>query len=165
MPRWKKSGRIDGLINNAGAAAPFGFDDDDEAKLDHMLEVNLKAPYRLIRAALPYLRTSGSGRIVNITSLAGIRYKRGSPGYAITKFAAMGLSSAARGLLWDDGIRVTVVAPGPVNTNMMPQVGGLEREDVTQPETIADLVALMLAMPNNASAASVPINAVYEPLP
>ena len=165
MPRWKKFGRIDGLINNAGAAAPFGFDDDDEAKLDHMLEVNLKAPYRLIRAALPYLRTSGSGRIVNITSLAGIRYKRGSPGYAITKFAAMGLSSAARGLLWDDGIRVTAVAPGPVNTNMMPQVGGLEREDVTQPETIADLVALMLAMPNNASAATVPINAVYEPLP
>jgi hypothetical protein len=48
---------------------------------------------------------------------------------------------------------------------MMPQVGGLEREDVTQPETIADLVALMLAMPNNASVATVPINAVYEPLP
>ncbi|NQV60235.1 MAG: SDR family NAD(P)-dependent oxidoreductase [Alphaproteobacteria bacterium] len=158
-------GRIDGLINNAGAAAPFGFEDGDEVKLDHMLEVNLKAPYRLIRAALPHLRASGSGRIVNITSLAGIRYKRGSPGYAISKFAAMGLSSAARSLLWDDGIRVTAVAPGPVNTDMMPQVGGLGREEVTQPETIADVVALILAMPNNASVATVPINAVYEPLP
>ena len=161
----EKYGRIDGLINNAGAAALFGFEDGDEVKLDHMLEVNLKAPYRLIRAALPHLRTSGSGRIVNITSLAGIRYKRGSPGYAITKFAARGLSSAARGLLWDDGIRVTAVAPGPVNTDMMPQVGGLDRGDVSQPETIADVVALILAMPNNASVATVPINAVYEPLP
>ncbi|MDA1101558.1 MAG: SDR family NAD(P)-dependent oxidoreductase [Proteobacteria bacterium] len=160
-----KFGRIDGLINNAGAAVPFGFDDEDEAKLDHMLEVNLKAPYRLIRAALPHLRDSGSGRIINITSLAGIRYKRGSPGYAITKFAAMGLSSAARSLLWDDGIRVTAVAPGPVNTDMMPQTSGFAREDVTQPETIADVVAMVLAMPNNASVATVPINAVYEPLP
>ena len=158
-------GRIDGLINNAGTAAPFGFEDGDEAKLDHMLEVNLKAPYRLIRAALPHLRASGSGRIVNITSLAGMRFKRGSPGYAMSKFAAMGLSSAARALLWDDGIRVTAVAPGPVNTDMMPQVSGFARDDVTQPETIADVVALLLAMPNNASVAAVPINAVFEPLP
>ncbi len=161
----EKFGHIDGLINNAGTAAPFGFEDGDEAKLDHMLEVNLKAPYRLIRAALPQLRASGSGRIVNITSLAGMRFKRGSPGYAISKFAAMGLSSAARSLLWDDGIRVTAVAPGPVNTDMMPQVGGFAREEVTQPETIADVVALVLAMPNNASVAAVPINAVFEPLP
>ena len=161
----EKFGRIDGLINNAGAAAPFGFEDGDEAELDHMLEVNLKAPYRLIRAALPHLRASGSGRIVNITSLAGMRFKRGSPGYAMSKFAAMGLSSAARSLLWDDGIRVTAVAPGPVNTDMMPQSSGFTRDQVTQPETIADVVAMVLAMPNNASVAAVPINAVFEPLP
>ncbi len=137
-------GRIDGLVNNAGTAAAFGFEDGDEADLDRMLEVNVKAPYRLIRAALPHLRVSGSGRIVTITSLAGMRFKRGSPGYAISKFAAMGLSSAARSLLWEDGIRVTAVGPGPVNT---------------------DVVAMVLAMPNNASVAAVPINAVYEPLP
>ena len=158
-------GRIDGLINNAGVAAPFGFEDGDEADLDRMLEVNLKAPYRLIRAALPQLRASGSGRIVNITSLAGLRYKRGSPGYAMSKFAAMGLNSAARSSLWDDGIRVTAVAPGPVNTDMMPLGSGLGREDATQPETIADVVAMVLAMPNNASVATVPINAMFEPLP
>lgn len=158
-------GRIDGLINNAGIAAPFGFEDGDEADLDRMLEVNLKAPYRLIRATLPHLRAAGSGRIINITSLAGLRFKRGSPGYAISKFAATGLSSAARSLLWDDGIRVTAVAPGPVNTDMMPNAGGLKRDDATQPETIADVVAMVLAMPNNASVATVPINAMYEPLP
>lgn len=160
-----KFGRIDGLVNNAGVAAAFGFDDGDEADLDRMLEVNLKAPYRLIRAALPHLRAAGTGRIVNITSLAGMRYKRGSAGYAMSKFAAMGLNSAARSSLWDDGIRVTAVAPGPVNTDMMPQSDAWTRDDVTQPETIADIVALVLAMPNNASVAAIPINAVFEPLP
>ena len=158
-----KFGRIDGLINNAGIAAAFGFEDGDEADLDRMLEVNLKAPYRLIRAALPDLKAAGSGRIVTVTSLAGMRFKRGSPGYAMSKFAAMGLSSAARAQFWDDGIRVTAVAPGPVNTDMMPQ--GFTAETATQPETIADIVATVIAMPNNASVASVPINAVYEPLP
>ena len=161
----EKFGRIDGLINNAGVAAAFGFEDGDEADLDRMLEVNVKAPYRLIRAALPQLRAAGSGRIITITSLAGMRFKRGSPGYAISKFAAMGLSSAARSLLWDDGIRVTAVAPGPVNTDMMPLASGLAREDATQPETVADVVAMVLGMPNNASVAAVPINAMFEPLP
>ena len=158
-----KFGRIDGLINNAGIALHFGFEDGDEADLDRMLEVNLKAPYRLIRAALPHLKAAGSGRIVTVTSMAGMRFKRGSPGYAMSKFAAMGLSSAARAQFWDDGIRVTAVAPGPVNTDMMPQ--GFTAEPATQPETIADIVATVIAMPNNASVASVPINAVYEPLP
>ncbi|MFP6708858.1 MAG: SDR family NAD(P)-dependent oxidoreductase [Alphaproteobacteria bacterium] len=158
-------GRIDGLINNSGVAASLGFEDGDEANLDRMLEVNLKAPCRLIRAALAQLGASGSGGIVNITSLTGMRFKRGSPGYAMSKFAAMGLSSAARSLLWDDGIRVTAVAPGPVNMDIMPNAGGLKRDDATQPETIADVAAMVLAMPNNASVATVPINAMYEPLP
>ncbi len=158
-------GRIDGLVNNAGVAAPFGFEDGDEADLDRMLEVNVKAPYRLIRAALPHLRAAGSGRIVNITSLAGMRFKRGSPGYAMSKFAAMGLTSAARSLLWDDGIRVTAVAPGPVNTDMMPQSDAWTREEVIQPETIAEIVAMVIAMANNASISAIPINAVFEPLP
>ena len=156
-------GRIEGLINNAGIAAAFGFEDGDEADLDRMLEVNLKAPYRLICAALPHLKAAGSGRIVTVTSMAGMRFKRGSPGYAMSKFAAMGLNSAARAQFWDDGIRVTAVAPGPVNTDMMPQ--GFTAETATQPETIADIIATVIAMPNNASVASVPINAVFEPLP
>ncbi len=158
-------GRIDGLINNAGISEAFGFGSGDEAKLDRMLEVNLKAPYRLIRAALPHLKTAGSGRIINVTSLSGIRYKMGSPGYAMSKFAANGLSSAARAQFWDDGIRVTAVAPGPVDTDIITDLGPLKREDITAPETVADVVAMVLALPNNASVASVPINALYEPLP
>ncbi|MDE0728844.1 MAG: hypothetical protein OSB82_20635 [Alphaproteobacteria bacterium] len=48
---------------------------------------------------------------------------------------------------------------------MMPLASGLNREDASQPETIADVVAMVLAMPNNASIAAEPINAMFEPLP
>jgi hypothetical protein len=48
---------------------------------------------------------------------------------------------------------------------MMPLASGLNREDASQPETVADVVAIVLAMPNNASIAAVPINAMFEPLP
>jgi len=153
------------LINNTGISEAIGFSSGDEAKLDRILEVNLKAPYRLIRAALPHLKTAGSERIINVTSLSGIHYKMGSPGYAMSKFAANGLSSAARAQFWDDGIRVTAVAPGPVDTDIITDLGPLKREDITAPETVADVVAMVLALPNNASVASVPINALYEPLP
>lgn len=158
-------GRIDGLINNAGISEAFGFGSGDEAKLDRMLEVNLKAPYRLIRATLPHLKAAGSGRIINVTSLSGIRYKMGSAGYAMSKFAANGLNSAARAQFWDDGIRVTAVAPGPVDTDIITDLGPLKREDITTPETVADVVAMVLALPNNASVATVPINALFDALP
>ncbi len=161
----EKFGRIDGLVNNAGISEAFGFGSGDEAILDRMLEVNLKAPYRLIRAAHPHLKAAGSGRIVNVTSLSGIRYKMGSPGYAMSKFAANGLSSAARALFWDEGIRVTAVAPGPVDTDIITDLGPLKREDITRPETVADVVAMVLALPNNASVATVPINALFDALP
>src|SRR6185437_3422575 len=57
-------GRIDGLVHNVG------IEDDDEPAYDAMWEVNVKGPLRLIRLALPYLKKSGSGRVVNVSSLS-----------------------------------------------------------------------------------------------
>src|SRR5260221_156299 len=68
-------GRIDGLVNNAGISLKVGIEDDDEAAYDAMWEVNVKGPLRLIRLAMPYLRRSGTGRVVNVASLSGKRAK------------------------------------------------------------------------------------------
>ncbi|MEY8828593.1 SDR family NAD(P)-dependent oxidoreductase [Sedimentitalea sp. XS_ASV28] len=73
-------GRIDALINNAGTGGPLELipdapqpDDDMEDALDHLLEINVKAPFRLTRAAMPALCRSGRGRVIVLTSLSGKR--------------------------------------------------------------------------------------------
>ena len=68
-------GRLDGLINNAGIIKPLSFAEGDESVLDDLWAVNVKAPFRLIRLALPHLARSGSGRIINIASTDAKRYR------------------------------------------------------------------------------------------
>lgn len=154
-------GRIDAVINNAGISGRFAFDALDEAVLDRMWEVNVKAPYRVILAALPHLRAGGEGRIVNLVSLAGIRQLTSSAAYTISKFAAMGLTHSARHYLFEDGIRVTAICPGDTNTDMTVH-SPRANEEKTQPEDLAEIVSHVIALPNTASVATVPVNCIAE---
>lgn len=157
-------GRIDGLVNNAGIVHAFTVEDPDEAKLDEMWEVNVKAPLRLIRAAFPHLRHAGSGRVVNVVSLAGLRVKNAEVGgYAMTKHAAAALTHAVRQDGWRDGIRATSICPGLVATDMTADVTTVAPADMIQPAVIGELVALALALPNTASVAELPVNCTLEP--
>jgi NAD(P)-dependent dehydrogenase (short-subunit alcohol dehydrogenase family) len=156
-------GRLDALVNNAGVAIPFDFDAEDETNLDLMWEVNVKAPFRLTKAALPHLRACGQGRVVNVSSLSGVRYKGGSIGYAMSKHAMMALSAGTRYAGWADGVRVTTVCPGAVHTPMGLANTAVPPDQMIQPETVAALVATALSMPNTASIVEIPVNAVLEP--
>ncbi len=69
----EKFGRIDGVVLNAGVIYRVGLEDGSEEELDKMWAVNFKGPLRLVRAALPSLKSSGHGRVVNIVSLSGVR--------------------------------------------------------------------------------------------
>lgn len=149
-------GRLDGLVNNAGILRLHALDDFDEAAFDEVLEVNLKAPYRLTVAALPHLRKSGAGRIVNINSRSGLRYVSGSADYNISKFAGIALNHAPRVEYWNDGIRTTAVCPGPSATEMNADAVAAGR-DLTHPATIAAIVSLVIALPNNASVPILPV--------
>ncbi len=141
-------GGIDVLVNNAGIVDRTGLEDLDERVLDEMWEVNVKGPLRLTRLALPHLRRSGSGRVINMASMSAKRVKGDVlPGYSMTKYALLALSHAVRQIGWDDGIRVTAMCPGPVATDMMDP----DDETITQPEDLADLVATVIELPNTAS--------------
>ncbi|GAA0551940.1 SDR family NAD(P)-dependent oxidoreductase [Paractinoplanes ferrugineus] len=116
------TGRIDGLVNNAGVGgvASILADDDLVAKL---IEVNLMAPIRLMRAVVPIMKEQRSGSIVNIGSVAGEIGIGGT--YSATKFALRGMTDSVRRELAGTGIGVTLVEPGFIATDLTKMRRGL----------------------------------------
>lgn len=109
-------GRIDVLINNAGYGQFGALEDLSDEHLHQILEVNFHGPIRLIRAVTPHMRRQGSGRIINLSSVAG----RGSfpmwGAYCASKHALEAASDALRLELKPFGIHVVVVEPGAIRT-------------------------------------------------
>ena len=148
-----KFGRIDALINNAGILRMVDFENGDEGDLDALWSVNVKAPFRLIKAALPHLRQSGQGRVVNVASTDGKRFRAGtSIGYSMTKHALVALTQATRAAGWDDGVRATALCPGAIDTDLIADIPGVTpKAERLTPETVAGIVAFILSLPNQAS--------------
>ncbi len=158
-------GRIDVLINNAGILHSIGLEDDSEELLDEMWEVNAKAPLRLTRLAFPYLRKSGSGRIIDIISMSGKRVKGNWVGYSMSKYAALAASHTARLQGWEDGIRVTAVCPGYVQSEMTAiHAPNVKQEIMSRPQDIARIVSTLLLLPNESHVPEVLMNCVIEPV-
>ncbi len=156
-------GRLDAVVNNAGVLHPFDVECADESLLDEMWTVNVKAPLRIIRAAFPHLKTCGRGRVVNIVSLSGKRVKSGAiAGYSMTKHAMSALTHSVRYSGWEHGIRATSICPGLVATDMTAHVADAEGGPMIEPANIADLVAMVLRLPNHAGITELPINCVLE---
>lgn len=156
-------GRIDAVIANAGIMIPRTVIEAEEAEMRAMLDVNVLAPLRLVRAAWEPLKVSGRGRVVSIVSLSGKRVKYASSGaYSVSKFAALALAHAIRHAGWDLGIRSTAICPGLVATDMAFGLTNMAPDEMTPPADIARIVALVLDLPNTASVAEVPINCKIE---
>ena len=135
----------------------------DDEDLDALLEVNVKSPLRLIRAAWPQLVACGRGRVVTIVSLSGLRVKTPRSGlYSVSKFAALALTHAVRQSGWDEGVRAVAVCPGFVVSDMSAAVTDRAPETMTQPDDLARIVAFVLDLPNTASIAELPINSTLE---
>ena len=112
-------GGIDILVNNAGISLFSPIDGDDYIENWNLsIAVLLTAQTRTIRAALPYLRKSSSGRIVNIASTEGLGATRyGSP-YTAAKTGVIGLTRSLAVELGPEAITVNCICPGPINTGM-----------------------------------------------
>jgi NAD(P)-dependent dehydrogenase (short-subunit alcohol dehydrogenase family) len=159
-------GRIDGVVNAAGVSLRTPLIGSDEAalfaSLDQMVSVNVKGPMAVVRAAWPHLAASGSGRVVNVSSLSGKRVRSDNIGYAMSKFALMALNQEIRRIGWEQGIRATALCPGFVNTDMTRAITQFPRDQMSQPEDLAELVELALRLPNNASVAELLVNCRHE---
>jgi len=159
-------GRLDGLVNNAGILKRVTFDEGSEAELDLLWEVNVKGPFRLIRLALPHLKAAGHGRIVNVASTDAKRYRdlSVSVGYAMSKHALLALSHAARFAGWDAGVRVTALCPGAIDTELLAGLAGVTpAASQLRPATVAEIVSLLLRLPDTATIAELAVNTRLEP--
>ena len=115
----KEFGQLDILINNAGISIPTTIDDENyEESWDRTFNVLLKGQVNLIRAALPFIRESDCGRIVNISSTEGLGATPRISPYTSAKHGVIGLTRSLAAELGSQGITVNCICPGPINTAM-----------------------------------------------
>ncbi len=143
-------GKVHALANVAGIFRPYNFQSEDDAQLDEMWRVNVKAPLRLIQLALPQLKACGEGRIINVVSVSGKALFSPMVGYAASKHAMMAVTKAVRREAWGDGVRATSICCGYVLTDMGQNASRVSREDMTKPEDLAELIHTIMLLPNSA---------------
>ena len=110
-------GPVDILVNNAATNISFGpCLEADETQFDKMVEINVKSAYRLVKAIAPGMCARGSGSIINIASIAGLRPQRHSLLYSMTKAALIMMTQSYALELGAKGVRVNAIAPGLIQT-------------------------------------------------
>ncbi len=140
----ERHGRLDLLVNNAGAAWRATFADGGYQNVKRTMDINFDAHLRLTEALLPLLRTSAPSAIVNVASTAGRVARAGSGAYSASKFALAGWSDS----LWAEerphGVHVGLVLPGFISTEGFPQAEltgrALTRWIVSTPEKAAEAI-------------------------
>ncbi|HEY5026217.1 MAG TPA: SDR family NAD(P)-dependent oxidoreductase [Acidimicrobiales bacterium] len=111
-------GGVDVLVNNAGIPKRRHVTALDAATVDAVMNINYSSPVRLTLALLPQMLERGEGRIVNISSVAATLSPPGEAAYAATKAAVTVFSESMAIDLWDTGVKITVVYPGVVDTEL-----------------------------------------------
>ena len=114
----ERYGRVDVLHNNVGISTRADVTEVTEEQWDHIMAVNVKSIVLASRYAIPEMRKSGGGAIINVSSIAGLRANSSAP-YTTSKAAVIGLTKSMAGDHGRDGIRVNCIAPGLVYTPMV----------------------------------------------
>ena len=118
-------GTADVLVNNAGIAKWRDLDDVPDSDWREQYELNVMAPLRAMRAAIPARVDRGWGRIVNVASTAGKRPSAAMPEYSVAKAAQLSLSRLFADRYAAKGVLVNAICPGPVKSEMWMDEGGL----------------------------------------
>lgn len=143
-------GGLDILINNAGVALSKPFAETTIEDFDRVMATNVRAPFILIRSALPHLRKA-RGRVINIASVVAHKGYPLQSAYAASKHALLGLSKSLANELYEDGVRVHVISPGGVYTDMAKVARpDLSPDGLISAAEVADAVMFLLSLDKNA---------------
>lgn len=146
-------GRLDALVANAGIGAYGGIMDLDDDTLATMMDTNIAGTVWPIRAAVPHFLDTGTGDIVIVASVAGLRGAGDEAVYAATKFAQVGLAGGLDRELRAKNIRVSTICPGGTATEFAmgagrtPDMPGLA--DMLRPEDVAAAIVTVLRQPKS----------------
>jgi NAD(P)-dependent dehydrogenase (short-subunit alcohol dehydrogenase family) len=155
----ERFGGIDAVVNAAGIIGNGTVENTTDDQWDQMLDINARAPFRLIRAAMPHL-VERKGAVVNVSSVTGIRSFPNVLAYCVSKAAVDQLTRCAALEVAAKGVRINAVNPGVVVTNLHRRSGMddtkyaafLEHSKNTHPmgrpgaaEEVADLIAFLLS--------------------
>lgn len=138
-------GGVDVLINNAGLSHRCSVEEMTPELFESIMRVNVQAPYFLCQKAVPYLRTSDFATIINIGSVVSHKGYPLQSVYAASKHALLGFSKSLANEVFQENIRVHVISPGSVFTDMIASVRpDLRPEGMILPEDMAEIVLFYL---------------------
>jgi 3-oxoacyl-[acyl-carrier protein] reductase len=152
-------GKVDVLVNNAGITRDKLLANMDESRWDSVIAVNLLAPQRLTEGLVEASVLGEGGRVVGLSSMAGIAGNRGQTNYAATKAGMIGLTDALAPVLGEKGITINAVAPGFIETKMTDAIPLATREvgrrlnslfQGGKPVDVAELIAYFASPASNA---------------
>jgi 3-oxoacyl-[acyl-carrier protein] reductase len=121
----ERFGRVDVLVNNASRSVTRSLEELTDEDWQGDWEINVMAPMRLMRAAVPEMAERGWGRVVNVSSSSGKRPGQRNVAYSVTKAAELSLSRAYSDFYAARGVRINAVTPGPVASELWLEPGGL----------------------------------------
>ena len=140
-----KFGCLDVVINNAGLANVMPLKDTSVEMWDKIFKVNARAPYFICKEAIPHLKESQNPVIINMGSVVGFKGYMNQSVYASSKHALAGFTKVLAKEVQADGIKVHLISPGGVNTEMVQEMRpDINTHELIQPEEIAELIEFLL---------------------
>ena len=141
-------GRLDILITSAGRASFGPLVESNTADWDSMMNTNLRATYLCAKHVLKIMLPQGSGHILNVLSMASHTALPGSAAYTASKFGALGLTKVMAAEVRSQGVKVTAVMPGSVNTPLWDKSGGdLDQNKMLSATDVASAMLDVIAQP------------------
>lgn len=138
-------GRLDVLVNNAGAYVHLPVTEIDAPAFDALMALNLRAPFLLSKHAFPIMKRQSGGTIVNVSSVAGLQAWAGTSLYSATKFGLRALTESLLAEGAPHGIKAFAICPGYVHTRMSGS-SPVDSREMIQPEDIARIVLAHLSL-------------------
>lgn len=166
-------GRVDVIFNNAGLMPLSPLESQRVDEWNQMIDVNMKGTLYGISAVLPIFKEQKSGHVINVSSVYGHKTVATGAVYCATKHAVRSLSEGLRQEVKDYNVRVTVISPGAVDTELTdhitePELGDNVRDFVSQiaipARTMADMVSFAISQPDNVDVNEVLFRPTAQPV-